>query len=334
MSVANDPTTAGIPLCNGSLRVRVVPEEGGRIASFCDADAKAEYLLQPRESYRRPVRLDPWDRFENSACAGIDECLPSVGACGEETPGGPVPDHGDFWRLPWAVSASDCDSLRMAATGYSRPLHFEKRLSLHASALEIHSSIRNQTDAPVPFLYALHPLLAIDRGDRIVLPPEVSTVRLESSRHDRVGAPGATIDWPKPGGAGSAVDLSRVEAVSAGTAEMLYTDRLHAGWCGLYRARYGQGICLRFDPRLLPFLGLWLCFGGWPEDESLPLQYVVAFEPTVAPRGTLASALVNRQAPVLAPHESFDFDIVLEQIGPAPLTYEEFVAQCSRETSF
>ena len=179
MSVANDPTTAGIPLCNGSLRVRVVPEEGGRIASFCDADAKAEYLLQPRESYRRPVRLDPWDRFENSACAGIDECLPSVGACGEETPGGPVPDHGDFWRLPWAVSASDCDSLRMAATGYSRPLHFEKRLSLHASALEIHSSIRNQTDAPVPFLYALHPLLAIDRGDRIVLPPEVSTVRLE-----------------------------------------------------------------------------------------------------------------------------------------------------------
>jgi hypothetical protein len=130
------------------------------------------------------------------------------------------------------------------------------------------------------------------------------------------------------------VDLSRVEAVSAGTAEMLYTDRLHAGWCGLYRARYGQGICLRFDPRLLPFLGLWLCFGGWPEDESLPLQYAVAFEPTVAPRGTLASALVNRQAPVLAPHESFDFDIVLEQIGPAPLTYEEFVAQCSRETSF
>jgi hypothetical protein len=35
---------------------------------------------------------------------------------------------------------------------------------------------------------------------------------------------------------------------------------------------------------------------------------------------------------VLAAHESFDFDMVLEQIGPAPLAYEEFVAQCSRET--
>jgi len=323
MSVASDSPTDGITLCNGSLRVRVVPEEGGRVASFCDADV--EYLLQPREPYHRPARIDPWDRFENSACAGIDECLPSVGACGEKTPGGPVPDHGDFWRLPWAVSVSDSNSLRMAATGYSRPLHFEKRLRLHTSALEIHSSIHNQTDAPVPFLYALHPLLAIDPGDRIVLPPEVTTVRVESSRHDRVGAPGATIAWPKPGGA---VDLSRVEAVSAGTAEMLYTDRLQSGWCGLYRARHGLGIRLRFDPRLLPYLGLWLCFGGWPEDESRPIQYAVAFEPTVAPRGTLASALENRQAPVLAAQESFDFDMVLEQIGPALLTYEAFVAQC------
>jgi galactose mutarotase-like enzyme len=332
MSVASDPPTACITLCNGSLRVCVVPEEGGRIASLCDTDAQVEYLLQPGEPYRRPARLNPWDRFEISACAGIDECLPSVGACGPETPGGPVPDHGDFWRLHWAVSTSDNNSLSMAATGYSRPLLFEKRLRLRASALEIHSSIRNQRDAPVPFLYALHPLLAIDPGDRIVLPPEVSRVRVESSRHDRVGAPGATIAWAKPGGAGSALDLSRAEAISAGTAEMFYTDRLQSGWCGLYRARHGQGICLRFDARLLPYLGLWLCFGGWPEDESRPRQYAVAFEPTVAPRGTLASALESRQAPVLAAHESFDFDMVLEQIGPAPLAYEEFVAQCSRET--
>jgi galactose mutarotase-like enzyme len=222
----------------------------------------------------------------------------------------------------------------MAATGYSRPLHFEKRLHLHASALEIHSRIHNQEDVPVPFLYALHPLLAIDPGDRIVLPPEVSTMRIESSLHNRVGTLGATIAWPKPGATRSALDLSRAEDVSAGTAEMLYTERLQSGWCGLYRARHGQGMCLRFDPHLLPYLGLWLCFGGWPEDKSQPLQHAVAFEPTVAPRGTLASALESHQAPVLAAHESFEFDLMLEQIGPSPLTYEEFVARCSRETFF
>jgi hypothetical protein len=334
MSVTNDPPTDCITLHNGNLHVRVLPEEGGRIASFFDAQAKIEYLLQPRKPYRRPAQLSLWDRFERSACAGIDECLPSVGACGPETPGGPVPDHGDFWRLRWAVSASDRNSLTMAATGYSRPLHFEKQLRLDASSLEIRYRIRNQIDAPVSFLYALHPLLAIDPGDRIVLPPEVSAVRVESSRHDRAGAPGATIAWPKPGGAGSALDLSCTEAVSAGTAEMFYTDRLQSGWCGLYRTRHGQGIRLRFDPRLLPYLGLWICYGGWPEDESQPRQYAVAFEPTVAPRGTLASALENRQAPLLAAHESFDFGIVLEQIGPAPLAYDEFVAQCSGETFF
>jgi hypothetical protein len=46
------------------------------------------------------------------------------------------------------------------------------------------------------------------------------------------------------------------------------------------------------------------------------------------------SLLENRQAPLLAAHESFDFGIVLEQIGPAPLAYDEFVAQCSGETFF
>jgi len=335
MRFTGDLSTSGITLRNERLRVHVLPEEGGRITSFFDVRSRIEFLLQPSEPYGQPGPLDPWDCFENSACAGIDDCLPSVGACGPETPGGPVPDHGDFWRLRWnVVSTSESDSVSMAATGYSRPLLFEKQLVLHDSSLEIRYRIRNMEDTPVPFLYALHPLFAIDPGDRIALPPEVSTVQVESSRLGRVGVPRSVIDWPKPGGAGSSLDLSRTEAISASTAEMLYTSRLQAGWCGLYRIQSGQGIAVRFDTRQLPYLGLWLCYGGWPEDPTRPRQYAVAFEPTVAPWGMLSDALQNGQAPVLAAHASSDFSIVLERVGLVPMGYDAFLARCSENVCF
>ena len=316
-------------LCNDHLRVHVLPHEGARIASFFDIQANRELLLQPSKPYRRPASLSLWDRFENSACAGIDECLPSVAASGPETPGGPIPDHGDFWRLNWTeIAASQNTSVSLLATGYSRPLLFEKHLYLHSSALEIHYRIRNLQDDPIPFLYALHPLFAIDPGDRIVLPPEVSALLVGYSRLGRLGPPRTLIQWPNHEGVASAPDLSRTQNVAASTADMVYTDRLSSGWCGLYRARIGQGIALRFDTAKLPYLGLWLCYGGWPDDETLPRQYAVAFEPTVAPWGTLSTACENHQAPVLAARDSVEFTIVLERIGAIPVTYDEFAARC------
>ncbi|MDE3149896.1 MAG: aldose epimerase [Acidobacteriota bacterium] len=334
MSVAGHRSSDGITLHSESLRVVVLPREGARIASIFHAQSQTEFLLQPPLPYRRPESLGLWDRYENSACAGMDECLPTVTVCGPEAPGGPVPDHGDFWRLDWAVTAAPTgDSVSLAAAGYSRPLFFEKSLRLHSSSLVIDYRIGNLHDAPLPFHYAAHPLFAIDRGDRIVLPPDLSTVRLEGSRHNRLGAPGSMIAWPLPHGAASPIDLSRAGAVSDATADMFYTGQLRSGWCGLYRAQSRQGIVVRFDPGKLPFLGLWLCYGGWPEDESLPRQHAVAFEPTVAPWATLSAAWDNRQAAVLAPRASFEFSIAIEHTGPAPITYDEFAARCSGNAS-
>jgi len=74
MCFAGDESSTGITLHNDRLRVHVLPEEGGRITSFFDVRSSIEFLLQPSASYRRSSLLGPWDRFENSACAGIDDC--------------------------------------------------------------------------------------------------------------------------------------------------------------------------------------------------------------------------------------------------------------------
>ncbi len=323
------PSASGVLLRNDQWLARILPEEGGRIASLFDLGARLEYLLQPARGFPARQSQDLWDRFENSACAGIDDCLPSVGACDPDTPGGPIPDHGDLWRLHWSIlSSSASESVTLAATCYSRTLHLEKRIHLRGSCLEIRYCLRNLQEAPVPFLYALHPLLAIDPGDRILLPPDVKAVRIESSRLQRLGDPGSVVAWPHPSGPGSGFDLSRTDGIDAATAEMLYTDRLQAGWCGLYRAQTGNGIILRFHPRQLPYLGLWLCYGGWPDDARNPSQYAVAFEPTVSPRGTLIDALKHNEAPVLAGYAAFHFDIALQRVGPDCATFDEFASRC------
>ncbi len=316
---------SAVTLQAGRLRTVILPREGGRIASLRDEHSGVEFLFQPPGPYHVPEMFEPWSGFETSACAGVDDCLPTVTACGAETPGGAVPDHGDFWRLRCATVDAGPDFVTLAAEGYSRPLRLEKTLRLRDDALEIAYTLRNLSAAPVAFLYALHPLLAVDAGDRLLLPPEVASAQLNYSRGARLGDAGETIRWPHPG---EDVDLRRVEPVTAGTGDMLYTERLSTGWCGLYRARAGQGIILRFDPRQLPYVGLWLCYGGWPEDGTLARQYAVAFEPTVAPQGSLAAAIAAGQAPVLEAHGSFSFTVRFEPTLHA-VGYDEFTAQCA-----
>ncbi len=225
-------------------------------------------------------------RFEDGPCAGIEECLPTVGSSGPETEGGPAPDHGDFWQLQWNVDEANAEEIRLHAQGFSRTLRFTKQLTLQGAALHIRYTVRNTGDVPQSFLYACHPLFAVDPGDQILLPPEVRSLRLNYSRGDRVGTSGETITWPN-----SPADpyLNLAKSQAAGTAEMFYTTRLQEGRCGIYRTVHRQMLLVTFDASVLPFLGVWLCYGGWPGGAGAQ-QYAVALEPTTSPHNTLANA--------------------------------------------
>jgi galactose mutarotase-like enzyme len=304
-------------LQNDDLSVAVVPDEGGRIASLKSRHSGLELLLQARHD-RAPLQPGLHARFRDGACAGIEECLPSIGACagdGESDEDASVPDHGDFWQLAWTVDTFSEATLSLSATGFSRPLRLRKRISLHNNSLRMDYSVENLSDRPTSFLYACHPLLAVAPGDRIALPKEVTSLRLHSSRGDQLGTHGTILPWPSTTGLHHR-DLSLALHKSEGTADMLYTARLTEGWCGLYRSAARQGVALRFNPALLPYVGLWLCYGGWPEDGSEPRQYAVALEPTTAPYGTLTAAKQAGAAIQLAVGGSFHYTIEFAVSAP------------------
>lgn len=290
-------------LRNSELAVDVIPSEGGRIASLRSLHSGLEFLTQPlRSAPHPPPSLQ--NAFQQGFCAGIEECLPTVGPC--DAQGGPVPDHGDFWQLGWHVLSASRHHLRISATGFSRPFLFTKDLTLEDNILRVQYAVENIGSAKQSFLYACHPLFAVEPGDRVLLPAEVNDLRLDYSRKKRLGTRGSLIRWPLPS---TGIRLDVTEGAEAGTAEMFYTGRLAEGRCAILRGATGQVLEVAFDPRQLPYLGLWLCYGGWPDQGTGPKQYAVALEPTTSGCNSLTEAQVMGSAIDLDPGASYQWEI-------------------------
>jgi galactose mutarotase-like enzyme len=168
----------------------------------------------------------------------------------------------------------------------------------------------------VPWSWAAHPLFAVEKGDRIILPQSIHSLKVEGSGGARLGNSGDTVAWPVaelPGGA--AADLSLVESPDSEIGDKLFAGPLRAAenWCTLERPSAGIRIRVTFDAMATPYLGLWICYGGWP-DRPGPKQFCVAMEPATAPVDSLAvTGPWSRQ---LAPGESFAWpmNVEIEQI--------------------
>jgi len=310
-------------LRNEHLCVEIVPAEGGRISSLRCLNSGLEFLLQSTRQETRPYLQKPGREasFAQGAVAGIEECLPTVACC--QVDGQTIPDHGDFWQLPWEVLSSSPEHVHEVADGFSQPLRYEKTVRLRNAALWLESRITNTGVTEACFLYATHPLLAVEPGDRIVLPPECRSLTLHESRRERLGRMGQRVGWPDAQSAHGEVKLDVLDGPAARTAEMLYTDRLQEGWCGLYRDRRKQGIALRFETDRLPYLGLWICCGGWPEGGEAPQQYAFAPEPATAPCGSLEQAMRRGAAVTLKRGESFSFSVTF-RISEPGIEFDSF----------
>ena len=312
-----------VRLQSEKLHVDVLPDNGGRVASIRCRRTETEFLLSGSK-YGATAAFSDTAPFEVSDCAGWDECLPTVSFSFSESGEYDAPDHGDLWRRPWITLEQSEAHIVLSTECFSRSFSFTRSLHVEATRIRFDYSVANRGHKAESFLYACHPLFAVDAGDGVLLPREISTVRLHYSRGNRIGLPGEQIPWPLtvPGCEKSAINL--VGDVLDSTAEMFYVTSLRRGICALYRAHRNQAVVMRFTLESLPFLGLWICSGGWPEQDGLRKQHAVALEPTVAPSGSLADAVAVNSAPLLQPGAEYKFSVEVEILGcDQPCTYEE-----------
>jgi galactose mutarotase-like enzyme len=304
-----------VTLRSDRLQIEVLPALGGKIASLRWLPRDLELLQSPLMPY---IARTPWMKFEDSDAGGFDECIPSIAECEVDLPSGRVhvPDHGDFWRIPCNCTQLD-DGIRMEASSEHFPLRFERTLrvtedvpqSSHlqppteirkAATLEITYRLWNTGPGSIEYLWSAHPLFAVEAGDRILLPDSVERATVEWSAQQRLGDAGDIVSWPRAkSNSGEEVDLSTVGDIDDNVADKLYAAAPGEGWAVIERSRHGLRIEILFDPVQAPFLGLWLCNGGWPQGKP-PRQHCVAIEPCTAPTDSLARAMKTGSAKRLA----------------------------------
>ena len=301
-----EPGFARLELKTDTFAVDVLPALGGKIASM--RKNGIELLQQPLQPYA-PRTIS--STFEDSDASGFDECLPSVSACDITSTGRriSIPDHGEFWRIKHHATSPANNELHLTATGSVLPLRFERTLRVvresgrhQPEALQIDYQLENIGQDEIPYAWSAHPLFAVDPDDCIRLPESVTTIKVENSGRSRLGANGRVHPWPFAQlSSGELAQLDRVGHESDNVGDKLYAACPAAdGWCAIERKSAGLRVQVEFDPALTPWLGLWLCYGGWPENRALR-QYCVALEPCTSPLDSLSSAIDAGQARTLAP---------------------------------
>lgn len=302
-----------VVICAGECSVTFAPSLGGKIASIL---VKGQELLQA--PLAPAVPRTPTMSFEESDASGWDECLPSVAACQLATASGNVsiPDHGDLWRVPWQVLDSGPGSVFLRGECFSLPLALERTATLTESQngwhLELDYTLTNTGDVAAPWSWSAHPLFATEQGDQILLPASIAAFRVEGSRGDRLGKPGTEVQWPIAlASRGDHTDLSLAKDFSSGVGDKLFAGPLSEteNWCALLRHSVGLRLRVQFDPEATPYLGLWICYGGWPERPG-PKQVCVALEPATAPCDSLA--VTGPWSRTLGPGESFSWPMLID----------------------
>lgn len=280
--------------------VTILPAAGGKIASI--RWHECEMLQQPLTDNFRRSRTMP---FDASDASGWDECLPSVAPCELTTAQGvvTVPDHGDLWRISWETLHATASTCTLRAQCFSLPLELVRTAAVEpidaGFRIRLEYRLRNLGKIPVPWAWSAHPLLAVDPGDRILLPESVHSVAVEASLTGRLSGP--VMKWPIAHLSAGATDLSIAQAPGSQIGDKLFAGPLNEreSWCALERFSAGLRIRVSFDPAIAPFLGVWLCHGGWPPRPG-PKQMCVALEPSTSPVDSLASA--GKWQRVLEPH--------------------------------
>ena len=317
-----------VVLENSLLRVEILPALGGKIASIQVKRNRLELLQQPLRPYH-PRTLQ--QSFEDSDASGSDECLPTIAACAIDWNGQRrnLPDHGDVWRLPCDATISE-NTIAIKVNLFSLPLCLEREIDLRDNSLHIRYRISNIGTLPVPFLWSAHSLFAVDAGDSIVLPRDISEMMVESSSGNRLGPAGSRISWPHTISTHDhPLDLSRVLDPKAAVGDKLFASFADqppdtSTWCGLYREQHQTGISIAFPTLLLRSLGLWLCYGGWPQGAS-HRQQCVAFEPSTCPTDSLERSIETGNAQVLSMGDSASWTIDWFVHGAAqPITRQRF----------
>lgn len=291
---------------NAEIRVEIDPEFGARVLSLIDRRSGRDWMAKGAQS----TQTGEDAIYLADEAVGWDECFPTVAPWDASATalGRKLRDHGDLWGRPWAVEALSADSVITRRD--DRGFRFSRRLSLQGATLAADYAVTNMGTTALPFMWALHGLLAVTPEDRIEMAGvgSVSATYI-ADRGRTLIAP--QLVWPGPGNAID-VPLDTVRGIEAQFAAKLYASDIPAARAAIGGSR--GWLELAWDGKQLRHLGLWLNYGGWPEPGHV---HHLALEPTTAPVDHLGEALAQGTAHILEPGFTSRWRVTMTLRAPA-----------------
>ncbi len=251
-------------LSSRDAEVAVVPELGARIISLKNRRTGREWMWHPAEGLNL-FQNCLGDDFSNGPLVGMDECLPTIEPCVWQ--GRKLPDHGEVWAAAWDVDGEAWKSglLKTSVHLNISPLDFERTIELDENVIRLNYQLVNRSSVPEYFIWAMHPLLRLQPGDRLVLPP--------STRKSMNGE-----GWVE------ALD----SAIPEGDSSKVFAGPLKAGFAAIHNGQNGDAVEFEWTPAENNGLGLWLTRGGWHGHHHF------AMEPTNSGTDALTTAAARQ----------------------------------------
>jgi hypothetical protein len=302
---------------NSAMRVTVLPDKGSDIVELRLKRLDLDVLWTSPTGLR-----DPRTTLPSSDAAGVmmdfyeggwQEIVPSGGPSSAHM-GTSWGQHGESTTLPWDVrvveDSPDHVAVEMRVRLLRYPISLHKTLHMRGATavLEIEETLTNEADEPVDIMWGHHPAVGapfLSAACRFYLPGGEVRVPEAIGFERQRAAPGAAGSWPLIQDVdGGVLDLSRMPAPEARTAEMLYVTQMPEGWYAIANDELGAGFGLSWDPAVFPHLWYWQVARGSYGYPWYGRTYSMALEPFSSwPGEGLAAAVACGSALRLAAGE-------------------------------
>ena len=294
---------------NEMLSCICIPQRGGKIASIKYRETGFELLYQNRTSFYSDADVN--SKFADFEACGFDDAFPSIDPEMITIDGEliPYPDHGEIWR---AAFESEIWADRLLLTYNSELFNYSyiKTFELSGNRLNCTYSIKNNGKKSFPCFFAMHCLVNVEKGMRLIFPNKTDGV-INVMDSPKLGKAGTAYRFPKDMICGTEYDFTSLPENESPMMDKYYVNEaVKEGKCGYDYLRSGIRALIEYDCNKLPFLGFWVTQGGFRG------EYNCALEPTNGYYDSISCAQKNSKCPVLEPDEAMEFDlsILLEEI--------------------
>lgn len=298
-----------VVLENEKLRLTLLPDLGGKITVLENKDTGTQFLKEyvKEEGELKPPKVG--FNFEPPYAYGFDECFPTVAPSNYLFNERVIhwPDHGELWTQEWEYELDE-NRMVLKTSGVNLLYEFTKEIILRDNQVVINYSVENKSYEPFDYLWSSHPLLEIDEGDELLIHDMVKEVSVHELNEEGQVKKRKT-EWPFV--LGDETDFRVVQPESSHHAMKLFAEQVDNGKAGLYRKRSDETLVFEFNPEKTPHLGIWLCYGGWPEEAEAG-SYTVALEPATASFDKLSDAIENNENRVIEAGDQHSWNMTLK----------------------